>query len=538
MMKFSDIKIGTKLYIGFGAIVVILVLLIAVAYVNFSRFSEANLRNIQSYEALEQTQGLLESLINIQTGERGFAFTGQESFLDPLNAGKKSFSERLTKIKGLTADSPKQQERLVKLEADQQKWMKVAIDPVLKLRKGVTAGTIQLDSLVMFEQTGRGERAMNEMRAMIAEFRAAEEDLLVKRSWDVANLQKLTNTILIGGGVIAVLLAGVLAVLLIRNIVRPLEVAVKIAKTVASGDLTSNIRVESNDETGQLMGALRDMNASLDNIVGRVREGTQAIACASDEIVSGNNDFTARTEQQARSLEETASSMHELTNTVRQNAANAKQANQLAASASKVAVKGGEVVLQVVDTMGSINESSRKIVDIISVIDSIAFQTNILALNAAVEAARAGEQGRGFAVVASEVRSLAQRSASAAHEIKALITDSFEKVDAGSKLVAQAGTTMDEIVASVKRVTDIVGEITLASEAQISGIEQINHAIIEIDEATKQNTVVVREAAIAAESLQLQAADQAELMSVFTVHENSADDQPSIKAYQAKRIGR
>jgi methyl-accepting chemotaxis protein len=330
----------------------------------------------------------------------------------------------------------------------------------------------------------------------------------------------------------------VLAVLLIRNIVRPLEVAVKIAKTVASGDLTSDIRVESNDETGQLMGALRDMNESLDNIVGRVREGTQAIACASDEIVSGNNDFSARTEQQARSLEETTSSMHELTNTVRQNAASAKQANQLAASASKVAVKGGEVVLQVVDTMGSINESSRKIVDIISVIDSIAFQTNILALNAAVEAARAGEQGRGFAVVASEVRSLAQRSAAAAHEIKALITDSFEKVDAGSKLVAQAGTTMDEIVASVKRVTDIVGEITLASEAQISGIEQINHAIIEIDEATKQNTIVVREAAIAAESLQHQAAEQAELMSVFTVHENGTNDQPSIQAYQAKRIGR
>ena len=191
-----------------------------------------------------------------------------------------------------------------------------------------------------------------------------------------------------------------------------------------------------------------------------------------------------------------------------------------------------------VQNIDTIEQSSKRIGDIVSVIDSIAFQTNILALNAAVEAARAGEQGRGFAVVASEVRSLAQRSASAAHEIKALITDSFEKVDAGSKLVAQAGTTMDEIVASVKRVTDIVGEITLASEAQISGIEQINHAIIEIDEATKQNTVVVREAAIAAESLQLQAADQAELMSVFTVHENSADDQPSIKAYQAKRIGR
>jgi methyl-accepting chemotaxis protein len=269
------------------------------------------------------------------------------------------------------------------------------------------------------------------------------------------------------------------------------------------------------------MGALRDMNASLDNIVSKIRTGTVAIAGASDDIVSNNNDFSARNEQQALSLEETAASMNELTNTVRQNADNARQANLLASSASKVAIKGGDVVLQVVDTMGSINESSKKIVDIISVIDGIAFQTNILALNAAVEAARAGEQGRGFAVVASEVRNLAQRSASAAKEIKALITDSFEKVDSGSKLVAQAGSTMDEIVASVKRVTDIVAEISAASEDQIEGIEQINRSMMEIDETTKQNTEVVREATAAAESLQNQAADQAELMSVFRVRQTN-----------------
>jgi methyl-accepting chemotaxis protein len=518
-MKFADIKIGTKLYIGFGTIVLILVMLVAVAYVNFSRFALANAHNIRSYEALDQTQGLLESLINIQTGERGFAFTGQESFLDPLNAGKKSFMERLEKIKKLTADNPKQQERLRELLGEQQKWLKVAIDPVLKLRKGVTSGAIQMDSLVMFEQTGRGERAMNDMRVMVEKIRTEEEHLLVSRSFDVATLLRLTNSILIGGGIIAVALAALLSVLLIRNIVRPLNLAVDIAKTVASGDLTSTIEATSNDETGQLMGALRDMNTSLDNIVGKIRTGTVAIASASDDIVSSNNDFSARNEQQALSLEETASSMNELTNTVRQNADNARQANQLASSASKVAIKGGEVVLQVVATMGSINESSKKIVDIISVIDGIAFQTNILALNAAVEAARAGEQGRGFAVVASEVRNLAQRSASAAKEIKALITDSFEKVDSGSKLVAQAGSTMDEIVASVKRVTDIVAEITVASEDQIEGIEQINRAMMEIDETTKQNTEVVREATAAAESLQIQAADQAELMSAFRVRQ-------------------
>ncbi len=321
--------------------------------------------------------------------------------------------------------------------------------------------------------------------------------------------------LVIGLGLAAVLISIGFAYVITRSITRPLHEAVNVAQTVASGDLTSRIVVQSKDETGQLVQALKDMNESLKKIVGEVRVGTETIATASSQIASGNQDLSSRTEEQASSLEETVAAMEELTSTVKQNADNARQANQLAVSASEVAVKGGAVVSQVVDTMGSINASATKIVDIIGVIDGIAFQTNILALNAAVEAARAGEQGRGFAVVAGEVRNLAQRSAAAAKEVKTLIGDSVDKVDVGSKLVTEAGATMDEIVASVRRVTDIMGEITAASEEQSAGIEQINQAMSQMDQVTQQNAALVEEAAAAAESLQGQAGNLAQVVGVF-----------------------
>jgi methyl-accepting chemotaxis protein len=310
-------------------------------------------------------------------------------------------------------------------------------------------------------------------------------------------------------------MGSVLAWLATRSITGPINEAVKLAETVAAGDLSSHIEVHSKDETGQLLQALKHMNASLQDIVGQVRVGTDTIATASSQIAAGNLDLSSRTEQQASALEETASSMEELTSTVKQNADNARQANVLAASASEVAVKGGQVVSEVVETMGSINESSKKIVDIIGVIDGIAFQTNILALNAAVEAARAGEQGRGFAVVATEVRNLAQRSAAAAREIKDLIGDSVQKVEMGSKLVNQAGVTMDEVVASVRQVTDIMAEIAAASREQEMGIGQINQAITEMDNATQQNAALVEEAAAAAQSLQDQAGNLLQAVSAF-----------------------
>ncbi|WP_316044042.1 methyl-accepting chemotaxis protein [Variovorax sp. N23] len=301
-----------------------------------------------------------------------------------------------------------------------------------------------------------------------------------------------------------------------RTVFGPLDDAVEVARTIAGGVLVK-FAIHPEDETKDLLTALNQMSANLYGIVADVSASAYGVTSASSQIASGNQDLSSRTEQQASSLEQTAASMEELTSTVKQNADNARQANQLAVSASEVAVRGGSVVTQVVDTMGSINASSKKIVDIIGVIDSIAFQTNILALNAAVEAARAGEQGRGFAVVAAEVRSLAQRSAAAAKEIKALIDDSVHKVEAGSALVSEAGQTMEEIVASVRRVTDIMGEITVASQEQTQGIEQVNQAITQMDHVTQQNAALVEESAAAATALNVQAGGLVEAVYVFNL---------------------
>ena len=320
---------------------------------------------------------------------------------------------------------------------------------------------------------------------------------------------------------ILALVVFVFAWVVARRIKGALDKAIAVSQQIAAGDLTVKIEIDSQDETGQLLESLKEMNEGLARIVGEVRTGADSIATATEQIAAGNTDLSQRTEEQAAALEETASSMEELTSTVKQNADNAQQANQLAISASGVAVKGGDVINKVVYTMKSITDSSRKISDIIGVIDGIAFQTNILALNAAVEAARAGEQGRGFAVVAAEVRSLAQRSAAAAKEIKTLIEDSVNKVQDGSKLVEEAGHTTQEIVTSIKRVTDIMAEISAASLEQSSGIEQVNTAITQMDDVTQQNAALVEEAAAAAESLEEQAQQMVQVVTRFRLDEKT-----------------
>ena len=349
-----------------------------------------------------------------------------------------------------------------------------------------------------------------------------EQDAAAHRSATFAMLFTVLATLLIGS---------VTVWWLVRSITRPLSAAVGIARQVAAGDLRAVVADGGRNEIGDLLRALKTMSANLASIVGRVRDGTEAIATASSEIASGNMDLSSRTEEQASSLEETAASMIELTTTVRQNNDNADQARQLAGSASNVAQRGGEAVAQMVQTMGTINASSKRIVDIIGVIDGIAFQTNILALNAAVEAARAGEQGRGFAVVATEVRSLAQRSAEAAREIKQLIGDSVRTVEQGSVLAGQAGQTMDDVVASVQRVNAIIDEIAIASVEQRDGIEQISMAVSQMDGVTQQNAALVEQAAAAADALQQQAASLADAVSIFKLHAAPA------AATSGKRLG-
>jgi methyl-accepting chemotaxis protein len=361
-----------------------------------------------------------------------------------------------------------------------------------RLNPLATAANAASDKLVQL-QLGAAKKAYDEAEARYATIRAV-------------------SIAAMAGGL---LFAWVFGLFLVRGITRPVAQALDIAEKVAAGDLSSRIEVTSTDEVGRLLSALKAMNESLVKIVGTVRSSSDSIATGSAEIASGNADLSQRTEEQASALEETAASMEQLGSTVKQNADNAQQANQLAMGASTVAERGGAMVSQVVETMKGINDSSKKIADIITVIDGIAFQTNILALNAAVEAARAGEQGRGFAVVASEVRNLAQRSAEAAKEIKSLITASVERVEQGTTLVDQTGATMQEIVTSIKRVTDIMGEINSASREQSTGVNQVGEAVGQMDQVTQQNAALVEQSAAAAESLKQQSQQLVSAVAVF-----------------------
>ncbi len=524
-MNFSaNLRIARRLTLAFAIVLGLTVISTAIALVSARNNAEATRLMMQSplakerlisdwyvltYAAIART-----SMIARTTDE-----TLPATFADVISDSVKKGSETMAKVEPLlfTDEEKATYKSIVELRAKYQ----AAKDEVGKAKSSGNA----VDTARAFKDVFQPAAKAYESRVL--ELLSIERRDIDRMSHDIdaANLKSFNLQLLLT--VLTVVCGGIFAFFISRSIVRPLARAVVVAETVAQGDLSANIPVDSRDEVGQLMQALKNMNTNLAKVVGEVRSGTETIATASGQIAAGNQDLSSRTEQQASSLEETAASMEELTSTVKQNADNARQANQLAVSASEVAVKGGSVVSQVVGTMGSINASSKKIVDIIGVIDGIAFQTNILALNAAVEAARAGEQGRGFAVVASEVRSLAQRSAAAAKEIKTLIGDSVEKVEEGSKQVEEAGRTMDEIVGSVKRVTDIMGEITAASQEQTSGIEQINQAISQMDQVTQQNAALVEEASAAAQSLQEQAGSLVQAVSIFKLDHNAVVARPS-----------
>lgn len=516
---FDQWTLKKKLFVTFALILLLSGSLMGFALININKLIDAVGWNTHTYKVMKAADTMLLNMVNIETGLRGFVASGDEKFLEPFNQGQKDFGTAFDEAKSLTSDNPTQQGRLDKLMANHKQFLEVAT-ALKALRQDTTAGKVSVEDLLKEFKAGKDKVAMDSFRGGIAEFYKAESDLLLVRSDALASTASLTTMTLLVGGLALFALTGLLGFALARSVLGQLggepSLAMVSVNAVAQGDLTVSIPLQAKDTTS-LMAALAAMRDNLAHVVSDVRTNAEGVANASAEISQGNNDLSARTEQQASALEQTAASMEELSSTVKQNADSARQANQLASNASTVAVQGGEVVSQVVETMKGINESSRKISEIISVIDGIAFQTNILALNAAVEAARAGEQGRGFAVVATEVRSLAGRSADAAKEIKSLINASVERVEQGTALVDKAGETMTEVVTSIRRVTDIMGEISAASSEQAAGVSQVGEAVSQMDQVTQQNAALVEQMAAAASSLKTQAGEMVKTVAVFKV---------------------
>ncbi|WP_428419877.1 methyl-accepting chemotaxis protein [Methylibium sp.] len=511
-MNLNDMKISTRLTLGFAAMAALIALLGAL-----SLFKVTGIQNLFVF-VMDDHYPKIQVATDIRLADNEVSLAIRNLFVvsDPAdvkaqydtiaNSSKRTDADLDTLQRTIISDKGKA--ALATLTAARADYREPR-DRVIDLLR---SGKINEAKLALVrEVTPRQMAYMSHLDELIQ----TQENQMTAAADEVNQAVSSTvysvTALLVGAFVIA----GLLALWLIRSTTRPLAEATAIARAVAAGDLAMEFEAKGKNETGVLLGALHDMKTRLAAIVADVRRNAESVATASAQIAQGNNELSARTEEQASALEQTAASMEELSSTVKQNADNAQQGNQLAMGASTVAIKGGQVVGQVVDTMKGINDSSKKIVDIISVIDSIAFQTNILALNAAVEAARAGEQGRGFAVVASEVRSLAQRSADAAKEIKGLITASVERVEQGSALVDQAGTSMSEVVASIRRVTDLMGEISSASKEQSAGVAQVGEAVTQMDQATQQNASLVEESAVAAESLKAQAQQLVRAVAVF-----------------------
>ena len=515
-------KVGTRLALGFA---LVLFFLVAVTIVGIFRMAEiqdrldrvVSVNNVVSRLVIDMRNNVGDRISSLKVLTLMVDPADMEPEMNQIKARADKYAEAQKKLSDVFAreGSPEEKALLVQIK-ENEALAQVAIAKASALWLGNDAESA---TRVLIKEIRPPQKKWMEGLDKLA---ALEEKMSAQAQAEAENGFHAARNMMIILGLVAGALGVMAAWFITRGLLKQLggepDYTAKIASSIAAGDLSIRIDTEQAAQ-GSLLMEVREMRNSLKGIVGQVRGGTETIGTASREIAAGNIDLSSRTEMQASALEKTASAMEELTSTVKQNADNAREANALAATASDVARKGGDVVAQVVDTMGSINTSANKIVDIIGVIDGIAFQTNILALNAAVEAARAGEQGRGFAVVASEVRNLAQRSAAAAKEIKTLIGDSVEKVERGSKLVGQAGVTMDEVVASVKRVTDIMSEIANASQEQSAGIEQVNLSIIEMDSMTQQNAALVEEAAAAAQSLQDQAGELARVVSIFKLVE-------------------
>ena len=523
-----DWRIGVRLAVGFGLVILMMLVIVVLSVLRIDSLAATTSNIIDSDWAKAKAANTLRA-ISLNNGLRTLEIYASEdaSTRKKLRESRASaigeFNENYKFLQD-TVKLPQARQMLANMHEARMRYLSSG-DKVSEL---IEAGKRAEAYEILSKQT---IPALDEMQVNLVRLVDIEDSLVDASGEQAAQEAETTHWLLLALGAGALVIALILARYITRSITVPLQQAVSVARAVAGGQLDSHITVNSADEAGQLLHALKDMDQSLVGIVKRVRKGTDSIATATHQIAAGNLDLSSRTEEQAAALQETAASMQDLSTTVKQNYESGQHANQLAEQAAQVALRGGEVVSQVVHTMEDINASSGKISDIIGVIDSIAFQTNILALNAAVEAARAGEQGRGFAVVASEVRSLASRSADAAKEIKVLIETSVKNVSAGSELVEKAGSTMDEIVVSVRRVADIMGEISAASADQSHGIDQINLAMTQMDQVTQSNASLVEEAAAAAGSLEEQADDLVRAVSVFRLGNDGAGNSRTSSGY-------
>ncbi len=533
MAFFNNLKVGTRLTLGFALVLMLLIVVTAVGIMRMGQIQDrldkvVSVSNVSSALVVDMRNNVSERVASLRVLTLMTDPADMEPEMVKFKEQTRKYDEAQKKLSALFAVHATDKEKA--LLAQIKQFEGAAMPAIAKASELYLANNAMDATRVMIREVRPVQKkwteALDQLATLEEKQNAQSKADAESEFHNARNFMIVMLLTAVGMGIAA---AWVISRSLRKQLGGEPAYTAKIAASIAHGDLAVAIETDASDR-GSLLVEMKEMRNSLVGIVEQVRRGTETIGTASREIAAGNIDLSSRTELQASSLEKTASAMEELTSTVKQNADNAREANALAATASNVALKGGEVVSQVVGTMGEINSSASKIADIIGVIDGIAFQTNILALNAAVEAARAGEQGRGFAVVASEVRNLAQRSAAAAKEIKTLIGDSVEKVERGSKLVGQAGVTMDEVVASVKRVTDIMSEIANASAEQSAGIEQVNLSIIEMDSMTQQNAALVEEAAAAAQSLQDQAGELSRVVSIFKLSEGEqyqADAQPA-----------
>ena len=521
MNLIRNLNIGPRLSAAFGALLVLVVVIAALGIERMSSFN-SRLEHIVgvSNAQVRQAQTMLAALTAIRVVSRDVVIAFSPDDIRNLEGQLAAQRKRY-------ADAADQLRQLMGREND-SKDVKM-FEEIAAVR---TKGTEITDRVFKLAAAGREDARTvlnQELMPQQAKWQKGIEDMIADKEKDVdqyvtaaAASYHMARNVMVGAAVLAALLAVAVGFAITRSVVRPIEQAVELAEQVAGGDLTRQVHVEGRDEAARLLTALGSMTNALAGLVGRVRAGSDSIASGSSEIARGNEDLSQRTEQQASNLQETAASMEQLSGTVRNTADIARQANELAVSASQAAEEGGRVVHDVVHTMEDIRVSSRKVNDIIGVIDGIAFQTNILALNAAVEAARAGEQGRGFAVVAAEVRSLAQRSAEAAREIKALIGASVGKVEGGSKLVGDAGRTMEDIVARVRKVSEMIGQISAAAGEQSQGIGQVSDAVSQLDQVTQQNAALVEQLAAAAGSLNSRSAELLGSVAAFRTRESAS----------------